>query len=59
MSRNCLIKHVIEGKIEARKEVTGRRGRKFKQLLNDLKENESNGILMCAIPVVCLNYKVR
>jgi hypothetical protein len=38
LSRNVLIKHVIEGKIEGRKEMAGRRGRRFKQLLNDLKE---------------------
>jgi L-serine deaminase len=32
------IKHVIEGKLEGRMEVTGRRGRRCKQLLDDLKE---------------------
>jgi hypothetical protein len=31
-------KHVIEGKIGGRIEVTGRRGRKHKQVLDDLKE---------------------
>jgi hypothetical protein len=35
---NCLLKHVIEGKIEGRIEVTGRQSRTHKQLLNDLKE---------------------
>jgi hypothetical protein len=35
--RNCLLKHVIEGKIEGRKGVTGRRGRRSKQLVDDLK----------------------
>jgi hypothetical protein len=34
LRRNCLLKHVIEGKIEG----TGRRGRKRKQLLDDPKE---------------------
>ena len=34
MRRNCLIKHVIEGKTEG----TRRRGRRYKQLLDDLKE---------------------
>jgi hypothetical protein len=29
---------VIEGKLEGRTEMTGRRGRRRKQLLNDLKE---------------------
>jgi hypothetical protein len=38
LSRNSLIKHVIEGKIEGRIEGTGRRGRRRKQLLHDLKE---------------------
>jgi len=37
------MKHVVEGKIAGREEVTGRRGRKFKQLLNDLKEKEGSG----------------
>jgi hypothetical protein len=35
---NCLLKQVIEGKIEGRVEVTGRRGRRRKQQLDDLKE---------------------
>jgi hypothetical protein len=35
---NCLLKHVIEGKLEGRTEMTGRRGRRLKQLLDDLKE---------------------
>jgi len=35
--RNCLLKHVIEGKVE-RTVVTGRRKRRRKQLLDDLRE---------------------
>ena len=35
---NCLLKHVIEGKIGGRIEVTGRRGRRCKQLLDNLKD---------------------
>ena len=38
LRRNCLLKHVIEGKIDRMIEVTERRRRKRKQLLNDLKE---------------------
>jgi uncharacterized protein (UPF0335 family) len=38
--RNCLLKHVIDGKIEGRIEVTERRERRRKQLLDDLKEME-------------------
>ena len=34
----CLLKHFIEEKIEGRIEVTGRRGRRRKQLPDDLKE---------------------
>jgi hypothetical protein len=38
LHRNCLLKHAIEGKVEGRIEMTGRRGRRRKQLLDDLKE---------------------
>jgi len=38
LRRNCLPKHVIEGKIEGSVEVRGRRGRRRKQLLDYLKE---------------------
>ena len=35
---NCLLKHVIEGKIEETVQVTGRWGSRRQQLLDDLKE---------------------
>jgi hypothetical protein len=35
---NCHIKRVLEGKVEGKIEVTGRRGRGRNQLLDDLKE---------------------
>jgi hypothetical protein len=35
---NCLLRRVIEGKIKGGIEVTGRRGRKRRKLLDDLKE---------------------
>jgi hypothetical protein len=38
LRRDCLLKHVIEGKLEGRIEMTGRRGRRRKQLLDDLTE---------------------
>jgi len=38
LHRNCLLKQVIEGKIEGRIEVKGKRGRRRYQLLDDLKE---------------------
>jgi hypothetical protein len=40
--RNCLLKHVIEGKIEGRIVVKERRGRSCKQLLGDLKKTRGN-----------------
>jgi hypothetical protein len=38
LGRSCFLKHVIEGNIEGRIKVPGRQGRRFKQLLDDLKE---------------------
>jgi len=38
LCRNCLLQRVIEGKIKGGIEVTGRRGRKRRKLLDDLKE---------------------
>jgi hypothetical protein len=38
LCRNCLLQQVIEGKIKGRIEVTGRRGRGRRKLLDDLKE---------------------
>jgi hypothetical protein len=42
LRRNCLLKHVVEGKLEGRREMTGRRGRRRKQLLDDLKEKRKS-----------------
>jgi hypothetical protein len=36
LRRNCLLKHVIEGKVEGK----GRRGRRRKDLLDGLKEKK-------------------
>jgi len=38
LGRNCLLQRVIEGKIKGGIEVTGRRGRRCKKLLDNLKE---------------------
>ena len=38
LRRNCLLKQVIEGKIKGKMEVTRRRGRRHKKLLDDLKD---------------------
>jgi hypothetical protein len=38
LCRNCLLTRVVEGERQGRIEVTGRRGRIRKQLLDDLKD---------------------
>jgi hypothetical protein len=38
LRRNCLLQRVIEGKIKGGIEVTGRRRRRLRKLLDDLKE---------------------
>ena len=38
LRRNCLLQRIIEGKIQGGIEVTGRRGRRRRKLLDDLKE---------------------
>jgi hypothetical protein len=40
LRRNSLLKHAIEGKIQGRIEMTGRRGRRGKQILDELKRNK-------------------
>jgi hypothetical protein len=38
LRRNCLLKQVVEGKIKGGIEMTGRRGRRRRELLDGLKE---------------------
>jgi hypothetical protein len=38
LRRNCLLRRVIEGKIKGEIGVTGRRGRRCRKLLDELKE---------------------
>ena len=38
LRKNCVLQRVIEGKIKGGIEVTGRRGRRRRKLLDDLKE---------------------
>jgi hypothetical protein len=38
LRRNCFLKYIIQGKTEGRTEVMGRRERRRKQLVEDLKE---------------------
>jgi hypothetical protein len=40
LCRDCLLRHVIKGKIEGKTEVMGRRGGRRKRLLGSLKEKE-------------------
>jgi hypothetical protein len=40
LRRNCLLRHVIEEKIKGVIEMTGRRGRRCRKLLDDLKEGK-------------------
>jgi len=43
LRRNCLLKLVIEGKIEGKIEVTGRRGTRRKQILDELENKKVTG----------------
>ena len=38
LRRNCLLRHIIDGKIEERMQIMRRRGGRRKPLLDDLKE---------------------
>jgi len=38
LRRNCLLKQVIEGKIKGEMQVAGRRGRRRRKLLDELKD---------------------
>jgi len=41
LRRDCLLKHVIEGKVEGRIEVTVRRGRRRRQLVENFKRRKA------------------
>jgi hypothetical protein len=53
LCRNCLLKHIIEGKIGGI-EVTGRHGRRYKQVLDDLKEMRG----YCRLKEEALDHRV-
>jgi hypothetical protein len=46
LRRNCFLNQVIEGKIQEGMEVTRRRGRRCKKLLDDLKERRGEDTLI-------------
>jgi hypothetical protein len=45
LRRNCLLQRVIEGKIKGGIEVTGRRGKRRRKLLDDLKKRRGYSYL--------------
>ena len=45
LRRNCVLKQVIEGKIKGEMEVTRRRGRRRKKLLDDFKDRRGHSHL--------------
>ena len=45
LRRNCLLQRVIEGKVKWGIEVTGRRGRRRRKLLDDLRKGKDTLIL--------------
>jgi hypothetical protein len=45
LRRNCLLRQVIEGKNKGEIEVTGRRGRRRRKLLDDLTERKGYSYL--------------
>jgi len=45
LRRNCLLQRIIEGKIEGGIEVTGRRGRRCRKLLDDPKKRRGYSYL--------------
>jgi hypothetical protein len=45
LHRNCLLQQVMEGKIKGGIEVTGRRGKRRRKLLDDLKERRGYSYL--------------
>ena len=54
LRRDCLLKHVIEGVREARLEMTGRRGRRLKQLQDGHKETRG----CCKLKDETLDYSM-
>ena len=55
LHRNCLLQQVIEGKIKWQIEVTRRRGRRRKKLLDDLKDRKG----YCQLKEEALDCTVR
>jgi hypothetical protein len=61
LRRNCLLKHDVEEKIEGRREAKGRRGRRRKQLPDDLKgkrEYRKPKVERVCL-LVCTNHEIK
>ena len=58
LRRNCLLQQGIEGKIKGGKEVTGRRGRRRRKLLDDLKERRGYSHLKEEV-LDCTTWRAR
>jgi hypothetical protein len=56
--RNCVLKHGTKGQIEGKMEITGRRGRRRKQQLDDLKE-KSRYLKLKDEPPDCTVWRTR
>ena len=59
LRRNCLLQRVIEGKIKGEIEVTGRRGRRRRKRLDDLKERRGYSHLKKEALDQCFSTFVR
>ena len=55
LRRNCLLQQIIEGKIKGQIEVTRRRGRRCKKLLDDLKDRRG----YCQLKEEALDHTVE
>jgi len=55
LDTNCILKHIVEGKIEGRIAATERRGRRRKKLLDELKETRG----YCKLKAAALDRTVR
>jgi hypothetical protein len=55
LGTNCILKHIIEKKVEGKIEATERRGRRRKKLLDNLKETRG----YCKLEEAALDRNVR
>ena len=58
LRRNCPLKQVIEGKIKGEMEVTRRRGKRSKKLLDDLNLMEHSGHIQACNGIALLWFLI-